>query len=187
MRVIAKGLNIKIVFFFLNPNGNFWNVKSMCFLCLKINYYFVVTNQTVSLFNPSKIVHKFSSQQQLVSFATLLCQQSKNFTLTNLKVLPTNRIFFRYICIYSFACETTLKQRILAFSLILFFLFIAISTMISSVVFVYINVDLDANSTMYSFIQICAIGCVFFQLVHAYIIRRQIGDIFVIMEKIYES
>ena len=107
--------------------------------------------------------------------------------LINMNVLPTNRSFYKYICTFLFDHETSGKHRALAFLLNTFFLCFSMFIVISSILYVNINVEFDVNKAMYAIIQICAIASVFFPLVHAYINRRQIDDIFVKMEKIYDG
>ena len=104
-----------------------------------------------------------------------------------MNILPTNRFIFNWFCICPFDDGTPVKNKILALLLSVFVVFSDIFILISSIMFVYINIKIDVAKSMNAATQIFTFTCLIFALNNAFINRRQIGEIFMKMKKIYDG
>ena len=104
-----------------------------------------------------------------------------------MNILPTNRFIFNWFCICPFDDGTPLKHKKLALLLSVFVVFSDIFILISSIMFVYINIKIDVAKSMNAATQIFTFTCLIFALNNAFINRRQIGEIFMKMKKIYDG
>lgn len=123
-----------------------------------------------------------STKWHLVSFTTFLS------AIENKMInLATNRLIFNWLSICSFAHETSLTHKLCVLAFTVYVPFIQTLTMISCIMFVFKNIKCNVNQSLYAVMQICAVSCTIFPLIHAYINHRQIEGIFVKLQKIYES
>lgn len=124
-----------------------------------------------------------------MSISTYLCQQLvKEFhILSEMNILPTNRLIFNWFCICPFGDGTLLKHKMLAVLLSVFVVFSDICILISSIMFVFINIEIDVTKSMYAGTQIFTFTCAILALTNGFINRRQIGEIFIKIKKIYDG
>lgn len=102
-------------------------------------------------------------------------------------ISASNRFIFSWLWIRPFAHETSLKHKILTYSLNVCILSIQTLTLISSILVVFTNIKCDANECMYAVAQIIPLVCSIFSLLYVHFNRRQIEGIFLKMDQIYEG
>lgn len=104
-----------------------------------------------------------------------------------MNILPTNRFIFNWFCICPFDDGTPVKHEMLAVLLSVFVVFSDIFILISSIMFVFINIKTDVAKSIYAATQIFTFTCAIFALNRGFINRRQVGKIFMKIKKIYDG